>query len=141
MTIKVSDVMRHIRNHFVRDRIAGDFRHAGGKLTPANDFAPGMWIAITGSGTPQGVYQLDENGGIPDLGDMDFTATIYRLDPPADFIRLCGDIGCWAAATPDPTVSSEKLGEYSVSRRAVSWESAFASALKPYLRMFPEVKV
>ena len=63
------------------------------------------------------------------------------LDPPADFIRLCGDIACWAQANADPAVSSEKLGEYSVNRRAVTWETAFAPALNPYRRMFSEVRV
>ena len=141
MTVEVSDVMRHVRNHFVRDALTGEFAQLAGTLTPAAGFEPGMWIAITGADAPCGVYQLDEKGGIPDLGDVTFTGTVYRLAPPADFIRLCGDIACWAAANPDPAVSGEKLGEYSVSRRAVTWESAFALALAPYRRMFPEVQV
>ena len=139
MTVKVSDVMRHVRNHFVRDAITGNWAHTEGVLTPSEHLAPGMWIALSGKDTPQGVYQLDENGGIPNMPNTTFTGTVYLLDPPADFIRLCGDIGCWAAAHPDPSVSSEKLGEYSVSRSAVTWETAFAPALAPYRRMFPEV--
>lgn len=141
MTVKVSDVMRHVRNHFVRDSITGAWKHTGGTLSPSENFTPGMWIAVIGAEGFCGVYQLDENGGIPDLGDMSWTGTIYRLDPPSDFIRLCGDIGCWAAATPDPSVQSEKLGEYSVSRKAGGWETAFAAALAPYKRMFAEVNV
>ena len=141
MTVKVSDVMRHVRNHFIRDVRNGSWTHTGGTLTPAADFAPGMWIAVTGDGAPCGVYQLDEKGGIPDLGEVSWNGPIYRLAPPADFIRLCGDIGCWAAVHPDPAVSAEKLGEYSVSRRAVTWEEAFAPALAPYRRMFTEVRV
>lgn len=139
MTIKVSDVMRHVRNHFIRDALEGDFTQSSGVLTPAESFAAGMWIAITGEGAPGGVYQLDEKGGIPDLGDVTFSGRIYRLDPPADFLRLCGDIGCWAAANPDPGVESEKLGAYSVSRRAITWQEAFAPALHPYRRMYEEV--
>ena len=141
MTIKVSDVMRHVRNHFIRDALEGDFTQASGVLTPAEAFTAGMWIAVTGEGAPCGVYQLNEAGGIPNLGDVTFSGRIYRLDPPADFIRLCGDIGCWAAANPDPGVESEKLGAYSVSRKACTWQEAFAPALHPYRRMYEEVTV
>ena len=142
MTVKVSDVMRHVRNHFIRTAITGSWQHRDGLLTPAENLAPGMWIAVApAEDAPAGVYQLSENGGIPDLSDAAWTGTIYLLQPPADFIRLCGDIACWAAAHPDPTVTAEKLGEYSVHRSAITWETAFAPALTPYRRMFPEVKV
>ena len=140
MTIKVSDVMRHVRNHFVRSAVTGTFIHLRGVLTPLTHFKPGMWVAVTGEDAPSGIYQLDENGGIPDLEDMNWTGTVYVLDPPADFLRLCGDIACWAAANPDPSVEGEKLGVYCVSRRGVTWEEAFAPALQPYRRMFDEVK-
>ena len=81
MTVKVSDVMRHVRNHFIQDSLCASWHHIGGVLTPAEHFRPGTWIAITG----------------------------------------------------------EKLGEYSVSRRAVTWQEAFAPALAPYRRMYAEV--
>ncbi len=141
MTVKVSDVMRHVRNHFVRSSVSGRWTHADGRLTPADGFTPGMWIAVTGEDAPNGVFQLDEYGGIPNQPDISWTGVIYRLDPPADFIRLCGDIGCWAAANPDPAMTGETLGVYKVSRRAVTWETAFAPALLPYRRMFSEVDV
>ena len=141
MTIKVSDVMRHVRNHFIQRSISGAFSHTDGRLTPDEHFRPGMWIAVTGDGAPSGVFQLDENGGIHGLEDTDWTGTVYLLAPPADFIRLCGDISCWAAAHDDPAVSSERFGEYSVARQPVTWETAFAPALAPYRRMFAEVQV
>ena len=141
MTIKVSDVMRHVRNHFIQSSVSGAFSHTDGSLTPEEHFRPGMWIAVTGDGAPSGVFQLDENGGIHGLEDTDWTGTVYLLDPPADFLRLCGDIGCWAAAHDDPAVSSERFGEYSISRQPVTWETAFAPALAPYRRMFAEVQV
>lgn len=145
MTIKVSDVMRHVRNHFIRSACAGSFRQENGVLTPsdgaADYFTPGMWVAIVSKDGPQGVFQLTDQAGLADTQDITFTGTVYVLDPPADFLRLCGDIACWAAANPDPAVSAEKLGEYSVSRRAVTWEAAFAPALAPYRRMYSEVRV
>ena len=141
MTVKVSDVMRHVRNHFIRSARTGQWQHENGVLTPADSFAPGMWIAVTGPEAPCGVYQLNDQGGIPDLDDVSWTGAIYLLNPPADFLRLCGDIGCWAAANPDPAVTGERLGEYSASRKGCSWQEAFSSALAPYQRMFPEVQV
>lgn len=141
MTIKVSDVMRHVRNHFIRDALPGPWAQVDGTLTPGEKLAPGMWIAVTGDGAPTGVCQLDENGGIPGLGDTAWTGVVYRLNPPADFLHLCGDIACWAAANPDPAVTAERLGEYSVSRKSVTWQEAFAPALRPYLRMYAEVAV
>lgn len=139
MTVKVSDVMRHVRNHFILDSIFAVWQHTGGTLTPGSKLTPGTWIAITGADAPVGVYQLDEKGGIPDLGEVTWTGRIYRLNPPADFIRLCGDIACWAQANPDASVTDEKLGAYSVSRRGVTWQEAFAPALAPYRRMYQEV--
>ena len=141
MTVEVSDVMRHVRNHFIQDVRTGFWQHTGGTLTPAEPFTPGMWIAITGAGSPSGVYQLDEKGGLPHQGDAAWNGPVYRLALPADFLRLCGEIAAWAAANPDPAVSAERLGEYSVSRKAVTWQEAFASALAPYRRMFTEVRL
>ena len=143
MTVKVSDVMRHVRNHFIRDALRGSWRHTGGALTPAEHFEPGMWIALPAAKDcplPAGVYQLDEQGGIPALGEAAWTGTIHRLAPPEDFLRLCGDIACWAAANPDPAVTQEKLGQYSAARSALTWEEAFAPALHPWRRMFQEVQ-
>ena len=141
MTIKVSDVMRYVRNHFVCGAVSETFIHTGGMLTPSAPFRPGMWIAVTGDDAPAGVYQLDAQGGIPALGERVWTGTVYLLDPPADFIRLCGDIGCWAAAHPDSALISEKFGEYSCSRQPLSWQDAFAQALAPYRQMFTEVRI
>ena len=83
MTIKVSDVMRHVRNHFIRDALPGPWAQVDGTLTPGEKLAPGMWIAVT----------------------------------------------------------AEKLGEYSASRKSVTWQESFAPALRPYLRMYAEVAV
>lgn len=140
MTVKVSDVMRHVRNHFIRRAFEGDWAQVGGVLTPSDGLKPGAWIAVSPTaGAPGGVFQLDEKGGIADLADCAWHGVVCLLDPPADFLRLCGDIACWAAANPDHAVTGEKLGDYSVNRKAMTWEAAFASALTPYRRMFAEV--
>lgn len=143
MIVKVSDVMRHVRNHFIHTSITADWSLIDGVLSPADSLTPGMWIAIAVDhpSAPFGVFQLDENGGIPGIPDIHWTGTVYRLNPPADFLRLCGDIACWAAAVPDPSVTGEKLGEYSMTRKAIDWQTAFAPMLAPYKRMYAEVNV
>lgn len=52
MIIKVSDVMREVRNQFVRDALTGEFAQLAGVPTPAAGFVPGMWIAITSADGP-----------------------------------------------------------------------------------------
>lgn len=140
MTVNVSDVMRHVRNHFICASMEKCWSHLGGTLTPSEELSPGAWIAVCAApGAPCGVFQLDEKGGIPGLGDCAWQGIICLLDPPADFLRLCGDIAHWADATPDASVTGEKLGAYSVTRKAMPWQSAFAADLSPYRRMYPEV--
>lgn len=142
MQVKVSDVMRHVRNYFIREAHTASWSLADGVLTPADHFAPGQWIAIAASdaASPRGVFQLDDKGGLPGCPPQQWDGTIFRLDPPADFLRLCGEIAHWAERNPDPAAESEKLGVYSVTRRCTTWQAAFASALAPYRRMFPEVQ-
>lgn len=140
MTVNVSDVMRHVRNHFIRKSLEKCWSHLDGTLTPADELSPGDWIAVCAApGAPCGVFHLDENGGIPGAADCSWDGVVCLLDPPADFLRLCDDIAHWAAANPDASVTGEKLGAYSVTRQALSWQSAFAADLSPYRRMYPEV--
>ncbi|MBQ7850199.1 MAG: hypothetical protein IJ343_10785 [Clostridia bacterium] len=139
MNVTVPDVMRHVRNHFTTGSLKERWELSGGRLTPAL-FLPGEWIAVTGPDAPGGVYQLDETGAIPGAADAHWEGTILLLQPPEDFLRLCGEIDAWARQHPDPAARSERFGEYSRSSSGDSWTTVFADALAPYRRMYPEVK-
>lgn len=139
MTVTVSDVMRRVRNFFPVASTEGPWQLRQGMLTPTLH-APGDWIAIEGEG-PAGVYRLDEHGAICGVSDCEWTGRVWLLRPPADFLRLCAQIAQWQEAHPDPTVLSERFGEYSRSQTGAAWEKVFAAALRPYLRMYPEVRL
>ena len=125
MTVTVQDVMRQMRNYFIASTLTGTFTVADGIIDLDPPLAPGAWVAIEGSGSLDGVHQLDENGKLPDA---------------ADFLRVCRDIRDWADKHPDETLLTEKFGSYSRSQSSSAWEKVFERRLRPYLRMFPEVK-
>lgn len=138
MTVTIPDVMRHVRNHFVTGCIDWHWQTEGGALSPAGSFRPGEWIAIA-DGPLRGVWQLDEYGAIPGAADAAWTGRVFLLEPPGDFLRLCGEIAEWAKAHADPTLLSERFGAYSRSQSSGDWTRVFARALAPYKRMYAEV--
>lgn len=140
MTVTIPDVMRHVRNYFVSARIDESWRVVNGAILPEGIFGPGEWIAIAG-GPLSGVHQLDEYGDIPCAGNAAWDGRICLLTPPAGFLRLCSEIAAWAKAHPDPTMTSERFGEYSRSQEHTDWTQAFAPSLAPYRRMYAEVDV
>lgn len=140
MTVTIPDVMRHVRNHFVSTRIDWLWQTVEGRLLPEGTFAPGEWIAIL-DGPHAGVWQLDEYGAIPGAQDAQWTGRICLLAPPAGFLRLCSEIAEWAAAHPDPSLSSERFGEYSRTMTHTHWTRAFSPELAPYMRMYTEVNL
>lgn len=139
MSVSVSDVMRRVNNFFPAAHTEGAWQLRKGMLLPSLH-SPGDWIAIEGDG-PRGVYQLDEHGAMGGVPDCEWTGQIWLLRPPEDFLRLCGDIARWQEAHPDPTLLSERFGEYSRSQTSCAWEQVFSSALRPWQRMYPEVKL
>ena len=140
MTVTVQDVMRQMRNYFIASTLTGTFTVADGIIDLAPPLAPGAWVAIEGSGSLDGVHQLDENGKLPDAADGSWRGLLHLLSPTADFLRLCRDIRDWADKHPDDTLLTEKFGSYSRSQSSSAWEKVFERRLRPYLRMFPEVK-
>lgn len=141
MSVSVSDVMRHVRNHFVIGFADGNWQLQDGRLLPEIGLSPGAWIALTDADHLTGVHQLDEHGQLPHLPDNLWSGRLWMLAPPADFLRLCREISQWDDAHPDPTLVSERFGEYSRSQSGTAWQRVFASSLSPYFRMYPEVNV
>ena len=85
MTVTVQDVMRQMRNYFIASTLTGTFTVADGIIDLDPPLAPGAWVAIEGSGSLDGVHQLDENGKLPDAADGSWRGLLHLLSPTADF--------------------------------------------------------
>lgn len=140
MKVTIPDVMRHVRNYFVYARLDDSWQTIDGRLRPEGLLGPGDWIAIL-DGPLQGVHQLDEYGAIPGAKDTQWEGRICLLTPPDSFLRLCCEIDAWARAHGDPSMRSERFGEYSRTMMHTDWTQAFAHALAPFTRMYTEVNL
>lgn len=150
MTANVETVMRGVNRYFAAGYRATEWRFADGSLEPAELFAPGMWVAVSGSIFHDGVWQLDDWLGLKDMKpgtpDETFFGRIYFLKPPQDFLELCERIADFEKETPAGGLQSESFGEYSMSRASgknggvLTWQEAFADELRPYRQMFAEVE-
>jgi len=142
MAVTVADVMRHVRNYFVAGAVTGSWRAENGTLLPQGVFSPGEWVAVCSPFGAPGVWQIDEDGGLPGVPDCpEWEGEICLLNPPEDFLRLCEEIAGWAESHADPALTGEKFSQYSRKMRDSRWQTAFDAALAPYRRMYPEVKV
>lgn len=162
MTVSMTELMRNLRNCFVSGAACGTWKVEGGVLTGDPELRPG-WIAIEG----MGAFLLGEGGvieGVPEASlpsDGPVEGPVWLLDPPADVVRLLGEINDWLAARNNDAMTAgaggtgttitrrrESFGVYTTETAystgtgsSGSWEAAFAGRLTPYRRMFPEVKL
>ena len=138
MSVTVAAIMRQINNHFVRGYLEATFAVEGGHITPA-PAAP--FVCIKGSAGLDGVWECKGGRLIGADASETFTGRVWLLYPPADFLALCEEIARYAATAPAGAVTSERFGEYSVTRAtgaASTWQHAYAAALAPYRRMYRE---
>lgn len=147
MTISVPDLMRETRNFFPTAALDASWTLQGGALSPSGGLCPGDWVAVTGSLYNNGVYQLGNDLSIPGAVDETWQGRVWLLSPPADFLALAGEIIAWAAQQGAQQTVKESFGAYSrelatdSTGKPITWQAYFAEALKPYRRMYTEVKL
>lgn len=149
MPVSVGQVMRSINNYFETGYRAANYAIAGGVISPGDLFAPGMYIAITGSIFHDGVWRIGDGQILADhpvgAPDEKFYGRVYFLHPPKEFLETCASIAEFDEKKPATGVQSESFGEYSVTHKSgknggvLTWQEAFADSLRPYYRMFSEV--
>lgn len=135
--------MAHVNRYFeAGPAVTGQFTITDGRL----DVPPGSWIAING-GTASGVWHVGDDGRVQGLRDQCFQGRVWLLEPPEDFLRLCGAIGDWCAQHPKQSLVTEQIGGYSCTRAVdeggvpLGWQQVFSADLMPWRRMYTEVKL
>lgn len=147
MTPTVEDVMREVKNYFHVSSVTGDWRIAGGCLSPATGFADGAWIAITGSTVCDGVYKLNPGQLLENVPDAVFSAEIWLLAPPPAFLTLCERIAAWCKEPCPEKIRRESFGGYSremamdAAGCPVTWQRRFAVDLQKYRKLVLGVKL
>lgn len=151
MKVTVTDVMREMHNVFLGRKAPGTWKLEDGRLIPVeaellpeNMLLAGDWIALVGSRRNDGVYQVGEDGRLNGVRDETWDGTVWVLEPPSGFLRLCEEIAAWVEANPDDGVKRETFGTYSVERAvrtdglSMNWRHVFAASLAVYRRMYWE---
>lgn len=152
----LEQVMRHIRNYFIREYHMGQFSIHGGMISPHDFLLDGQRFYITGSFLSDGVYTYHPNGIKNDsdnvevnLPDEDFQGVVYALAIPPAFIALVGEIEEWvgkfgeAASNP---YQSESFNGYSYSKivgyggsnnesSGPTWQKTFRSQLNQWRKV------
>lgn len=147
----LSEVCAEIKNYFTyeHDKHIGDWRIAGGVITPSVDF-PTDYIRIVGSRLNDGVHKLSDPEDV--LVDEEFHGAIWIMSPPNHFLALVDEIKSWqdvngsANSQNMSPYQSESFGGYSYSKGSggsgasgssgvPTWQSQYASRLKLYRRI------
>ncbi len=144
----IGEICAEIKNYFVykNDIHIGDWVISNGQISPILDL-PTDYIRIVGSRLNEGVHKVSDLS----LVDESFHGGIWIMSPPADFIKLVGEIEDWqekngksdsAAMSP---FQSESFGGYSYSKASgrsssgssivPTWQSVYASRLNRYRRI------
>ena len=146
MTVTIPQIMRDIRNGFPACALEGTWQLRGGVLTPSEALPDQGWVALEGTACQDGVHQVSKGGAVTGTADERWMGRVWLLAPPEDFLALAHQIIDWAAQAPEAGVLRESFGAYSrtavtTGGRPVTWQEAFAQALRPYRRMFSEVRL
>ena len=131
---------------------SGSYRVVGGKIALKGDYRIGQWLTITPvlgcfkiADRDGDTYTLDNADGI-DL-ELD-NATVYSMQVPLSFLRLCEDVDKWMKNNaPSNLVSENVIGEYSYTKAIghsglpAGVYEVFAKELAPWRRYMTGVRL
>lgn len=141
----LEQILREIKDYFIREVWVGDFSIEGGSLASVNFLLDGQYFKIHGSVLNDGIYQYPAY----DLKDEDFTGEVWALAVPPSVIELSEEISNWQAANADiirSPFTSESFGGYSYTKASgnsgngsnfsgTSWKSVFADRLNTWRKI------
>lgn len=136
----LTEICRHIKNYFPKEIIKGSFVIENGLLSASKDFGDGDLYLIQGSRRNDGVHVHPALC----LSDEEFEGRVIKMSPPADFLKLCGEIEEWQqknGSFNSPFIS-ESFGGYSYKRQesggvAATWRAVFKDRLNDFRKTNP----
>lgn len=139
----LEQVLRVLKNYFIREVHTGTFVIANGTLT-LDFLVEGQYFKIDGSVLNDGVYKYPSTR----LANEEFTGEIWAMAVPPTVIALSEEIEAWCEKNKDVLDSpftSESFGGYSYSKGTgggasgisapITWKEAFASRLNPWRKV------
>lgn len=132
----LEELLRHLRNWFVKDIYNGTFTIEGGSID-LPFIAEGQYYRIVDSVFNDGLHKK----GVGTLTDETFDGAVWALAVPNQVIELSEEISAWNTAHPASAYQSESFGGYSYNRgtgksgRASTWHDAFASRLNAWRKI------
>lgn len=140
----LEQVLRNIRNFFVKEVYKGEFTIADGNLQ-VDFLANGQYFKIEGSVLNDGVYAYPAETLVPEV----FSGEVWAMAVPPAVIALSAEIDDWVAKNADALASpysSESFGGYSYSRAGrnansgggssvIGWADAFKSRLDEWRKI------
>lgn len=137
----LEELLRALRNWFVRDKATGRIRVEGGALVPPEglSLADGQYIRVTGSVFNDGLHSWPYTG----MADEEFVGTVWALAVPKAVLDLADEIEAWQtehAGELDSPYASESFGGYSYTRvggdgSPITWRQQFKARLDPWRKL------
>lgn len=137
----LEELLRALRNWFVRDKATGRIRVEGGALVPPEglSLADGQYIRVTGSVFNDGLHRWPCTG----MTDEEFVGTVWALAVPKAVIDLAEEIEAWQTEHAEELGSpyaSESFGGYSYTRvggdgSPITWRQQFKARLDPWRKL------
>lgn len=138
----LEELLRALRNRFVRGKATGRVRVEGGALVPPAGLAlaDGQYYRVQGSVFNDGLHQWPAC----DLTDEEFVGTVWALAVPQAVLDLADEIEAWRAeheSELDGPYQSESFGGYSYTRvmgadgRPLTWRDQFRARMDPWRKL------
>lgn len=137
----LEELLRALRNWFVRDKATGRIRVEGGALVPPEGLAlaDGQYIRVTGSVFNDGLHRWPCTG----MTDEEFVGTVWALAVPRAVLDLADEIEAWQTEHAEELGSpyaSESFGGYSYTRvggdgSPITWRQQFKARLDPWRKL------
>ena len=150
----LEQIMRHVRNYFIKESYTGEFVISDGMLSPSDFLIDGQRFYITGSFLSDGVYTYHPGGIKNDddkvdanLPDETFKGIVHALAVPPLFVALAEEIEEWVGKFGDAASSpyqSESFNGYSYSKiytgvnsevNSSTWQGVFRSRLNQWRKV------